>query len=224
MEGGKWVKSGFGAVGRNWARRCALAENLLPVEMAGIGDEIAIVAGLPRCGTSMMMRMLEAGGLPVLADGVRRADEDNPHGYYEFERVKQLKDDKAWLPEAHGRVVKMVSALLPELPADHRYRVVFMERDMTEMLASQRAMLVRLGEADDPRPPEDRVAAFERHVASLLAWLGRQPNFAVLRVSYNDMLHAPEAQIDRVNRFFGGILDVAAMAGTVDRSLYRQRL
>jgi hypothetical protein len=188
-----------------------------------IGDEIAIVAGLPRCGTSMMMRMLEAGGLPVLADGVRRPDADNPLGYYEFERVKQLKEDKAWLPEARGRVVKMVSALLPELPADHRYRVVFMERDMTEMLASQRAMLLRHGEVDDPRPLEHRVAAFERHITSLFAWLGRQPHFALLRVSYNDVLSAPGVQIDRVNRFFGGVLDVAAMAVVVDHTLYRQK-
>ena len=184
-----------------------------------IVDEVVIVAGLPRCGTSMMMRMLEAGGVPVLADGVRRPDEDNPHGYYEFERVKQVKEDKAWLPEARGRVVKMVSALLPELPAEHRYRVVFMERDMAEMLASQRAMLERLGQVDDHRPPEERVAAFERHVTSLLAWLERQPNFALLRVSYNDMLRAPEAEIDRVNRFFGGRLDLTAMAGVVDHAL-----
>lgn len=189
----------------------------------GQADEIVIVAGLPRCGTSMMMRMLEAGGVPVLADGVRRPDEDNPHGYYEFERVKQIKEDKAWLPEARGRVVKMVSALLPELPADHRYRVVFMERDMTEMLASQQAMLVRLGEVDDHRPSEERVAAFERHVTSLLTWLERQPNFTLLRVSYNDMLGTPREQIERVNRFFGGMLDVAAMAGVVDHTLYRQR-
>jgi len=182
-----------------------------------------IVAGLPRCGTSMMMRMLEAGGIPVLADGLRRADEDNPHGYYEFERVKQLREDKAWLPEARGRVVKMVSALLPELPAEHRYRVIFMERDMTEMLASQRAMLERLGEVDDHRSPDERVAAFERHVASLFAWLERQPNFALLRVSYNAMLSAHEAEVDRLNRFLGGLLDVDAMVGVVDHSLYRQR-
>jgi hypothetical protein len=187
------------------------------------GDEIAIVAGLPRCGTSMMMRMLEAGGLPVLVDGVRRPDEDNPCGYYEFERVKQLKVDKTWLPEARGRVVKMVSALLPELPVDHRYRVVFMERDMTEMLASQGAMLARQGRADDDRPVEQQVAAFARHVASLFAWLDRQPNFAVLRVSYNEMLDDPRSQIDRVNGFFGGTLDAAAMAAVVDHALYRQR-
>jgi hypothetical protein len=186
------------------------------------GDEIAVVAGLPRCGTSMMMRMLEVGGVPVLVDSVRPPDEDNPHGYYEYERVKQLEVDKVWLPEAQGRVVKMVSALLPELPRDHRYRVVFMERDVTEMLASQQAMLARHGQADD-RPVEQQVAAFSRHVASLLAWLGRQPNFTVLRVSYNATLDDPRAQVDRVNRFFGGTLDTAAMAAVVDHALYRQR-
>lgn len=187
------------------------------------GDGIAIVSGLPRCGTSMMMRMLETGGVPVLADGVRRPDEDNLHGYYEFERVKRLKHDKAWLPEARGRAVKMVSALLPELPAGYRYRVVLMERDMTEMLASQRAMLTRLGEVDDVRLPKDQVATFHRHLASLVGWLERQPNFALLRVSYNEMLGAPQPQVERVNRFLGGTLDVAAMAAVVDPSLYRQR-
>jgi hypothetical protein len=154
---------------------------------------------------------------------VRRPDEHNPGGYYEFERVKQLEADKAWLPEAQGRVVKMVSALLSELPGDHRYRVVFMERDMTEMLASQQAMLARHGQADDDRPVAQQMAAFSRHVASLLAWLDRQPNFTVLRVSYNETLDDPPGQIDRVNRFFGGTLDTAAMAVVVDHALYRQR-
>lgn len=181
------------------------------------------MSGLPRCGTSMMMRMLEAGGMPVLVDGVRQADEDNPNGYYEFERVKRLKDDKAWLPEASGHVVKMVSALLTELPADYRYRVVFMERDVAEMLESQRAMLLRHGEVDDSRPLQHRVAAFDRHIASLLAWIDRQPNFALLRISYNDVLTDTERQIDMVNRFFGGVLECAAMARVVDVSLYRQR-
>ena len=186
-------------------------------------DEISIVTGLPRCGTSMMMRMLEAGGLPVLVDGVRRPDDDNPHGYYEFERVKQLREDKTWLADARGRVVKMVSALLPELPDDHSYRIVFMERDLQEMLASQHAMLVRLGEPGDERPVEQQVAAFRRHVTSLFTWLERRPNFAVLRVSYNDVLADPAGQIARVNRFFGGTLDSSAMGAVVDRALYRQR-
>lgn len=171
----------------------------------------------------MMMRMLEAGGLPVLTDGVRPPDEDNPHGYYEFEPVKRLGEDKSWVPGAHGRTVKMVSALLPELPPEHHYRVVFMERDMFEVLSSQGAMLDRQGKPDDPRPPSERAAAFERHVRSLLSWMDRQSNFALLRVSYNDVLAAPLVQAGRVDRFLGGGLDVAAMAAAVEPALYRQR-
>lgn len=186
-------------------------------------DGIVVVSGLPRCGTSMMMRMLEAGGLPVLTDGVRSPDEDNPHGYYEFEPVKRLREDKSWVPGAGGQAVKMVSALLPELPPRHRYQVVFMERDMVEVLSSQGAMLDRQGKPDDPRPLSERVAAFESHVRSLLGWVERQSNFALLRVSYHEVLTAPLAQAGRVDRFLGSDLDVAAMAAVVEPSLYRQR-
>ena len=91
-------------------------------------DVVTIVSGLPRSGTSMMMKMLEAGGIELLIDRVRVADADNPKGYYEFERVKQIETDQAWLPEAQGKAVKMISALLRHLPADCRYRIIFMER------------------------------------------------------------------------------------------------
>lgn len=188
-----------------------------------LDDEIAVVSGLPRCGTSMMMAMLEAGGMPVLTDDVRRADEDNPRGYYEFEPVKHLKEDSSWLAEARGKVVKMVSALLPDLPATHRYRVVFMERTMAEILASQRAMLERLGKPADPAADERQAALFERHLSSLRAWMARQGNFAVLFVHYNDLVASPAEHIARIDAFFGGHLDTAAMAAVVDRSLYRQR-
>jgi hypothetical protein len=186
-------------------------------------DELAIVSGLPRSGTSMMMSMLEAGGIPALTDNVRRADEDNPRGYYEFEPVKQLKTDAGWVPDARGKVVKMVSALLPDLPEACRYRVVFMERHMAEILASQRAMLARNGHPADPAGEERQAELFGRHLASLRTWLARQENFTVLYVHYNELLAAPADHIARLNDFFGGDLDTAAMAAVVDRSLYRQR-
>ena len=186
-------------------------------------EEVVVVSGLPRCGTSMMMAMLEAGGIPVLSDGIRRADEDNPRGYYEFERVKRLKEDSSWLADARGKVVKMVSALLPDLPPAHRYRVVFMERRMSEMLASQRTMLERQGRATDPSADRRQAELFERHLASLRAWVARQSNFAVLYVHYNELLTAPSTHITRLDDFFGGTLDTGAMAAVVDRSLYRQR-
>src|SRR5262245_12295550 len=115
----------------------------------GTSDAITIVSGLPRSGTSMMMSMLEAGGLGALTDGIRAADEDNPKGYYEFERVKKIKQDTAWLADAKGRVVKMISQLLLDLPAAYQYRIIFMRRNIDEILASQKQMMVRRGTAKD---------------------------------------------------------------------------
>ena len=107
-------------------------------------NEIIIVSGLPRSGTSLMMQMLDNGGVPVVTDHIRTADTDNPRGYYEFEQVKKIKEDVSWLPETRGKAFKMVSQLLYELPASERYRIIFMERDLDEMLLSQEKMLARL--------------------------------------------------------------------------------
>jgi hypothetical protein len=171
----------------------------------------------------MMMRMLEAGGIEVLSDGVRRADADNPRGYYEFERVKQIERDKSWLDDAEGRVVKMISQLLRHLPSDYTYRVIFMRRRMAEILASQRRMLVRRGESTDAVSDERMAALFRDHIRRVGAWLDQQPNFAVITVSYNEVLEDPVGQAKRINRFCGDRLDVEAMVNVVDRALYRQR-
>jgi len=187
------------------------------------GDVVVVVSGLPRSGTSMMMKMLEAGGLEVLTDWVRTADEDNPEGYYEFERVKQIEHDQAWLPEARGKVVKMVSALLKHLPADYGYRVVFMRRQMDEILASQQKMLVRRGESADRISDARMAQMFQRHLQQVQDWLGRQPNVEVLYVHYGEVLSDPATASERINRFFGGSLDARAMASVVDPDLYRQR-
>lgn len=184
---------------------------------------ITIVSGLPRSGTSMMMKMLEAGGLPVLTDHVRTADADNPKGYYEFERVKQIEEDQAWLPEARGKVVKMIAALLKHLPPDHRYKVVFMQRHIDEVLASQRKMLVHGGEPVDRIPDERMADLFEKHVDRVEAWLAEQPHMDVLYVAYSDVLANPLDQALRINQFLGGNLDVEGMVGVVDPNLYRQR-
>jgi chromatin segregation and condensation protein Rec8/ScpA/Scc1 (kleisin family) len=185
-------------------------------------DEIVIVSGLPRSGTSMMMRMLEAGGLQVVTDNVRRADDDNPQGYYEYERVKSLARDQSWLPHAKGRVVKVISALLRHLPREYRYRVVFMRREMSEILASQRQMLQRRGEPvhdDDAK----MAALFERHLREVESWIGQQHNVKVMYVSYNDVLHSPAEQVATLNRFLDDQLNTAAMTDVVDRALHRQQ-
>jgi hypothetical protein len=182
---------------------------------------LVVVSGLPRSGTSLMMQMLDRGGLEAVTDEIRTPDVDNPRGYYEFEQVKKLKEDASWIPGARGKVVKMVSQLLYDLPSTERYLVVFMERDLDEMLVSQEKMLARLGRPSAPR--EDIRRAFKQHLERLRGWLATQSHLQVLNVRYDELIARPEEQAARVNEFLGGHLDVQAMADAVDPSLYRNR-
>ena len=186
-----------------------------------MNDAIIIVSGLPRSGTSLMMQMLAVGGVEVVTDHVRTADTDNPRGYYEFERVKKIKQDASWLPEARGKAVKMVSQLLYDLPTGEKYRIIFMERDLDEVLASQEKMLERLGRTAAPR--EAMRQSFIVHLDRLHEWLRQRPNIEVLRVRYHDLLERPGGEAERVRAFLGGEADVDRMAGAVDPSLYRNR-
>ena len=184
---------------------------------------MTIVSGLPRSGTSMMMKMLEAGGIPPLTDEIREADADNPQGYYEFERVKKLdKGDSEWLATAEGKSVKVISALLQHLPTDYEYRVIFMERHMPEILASQRKMLDRRGEVDEMED-EKMQALFAKHLQQVKEWLAEQKNFSVLYVHYSEALADARSQAERVKAFLGADLDVDLMTATVDPKLYRNR-
>ena len=185
---------------------------------------VTVVSGLPRSGTSLMMKMLEAGGLPPITDGLRAADEDNPRGYYEFERVKQMpKGDVAWVVEAHGKVVKVISALLEHLPPGHQYRVVFMRRRMAEILASQRQMLIRRGEQADATADAAMSAMFDKHLAKVHAWLDSRADVRHIDVDHAVLMAEPKPQAERLSEFLGGGLDVARTVAAVDSGLYRQR-
>jgi hypothetical protein len=185
---------------------------------------VTIVSGLPRSGTSMMMKMLDAGGIPPLTDEIREADTDNPKGYYEYERVKKLdKGDTAWLEEAQGKSVKVISALLKHLPEGYQYKVIFMQRRMEEILASQKQMLVRRGEAADAVSDDKLADVLDRHLTGVETWMSDRPNVDVLYVSFNETLEAPLEQAQRINQFLGNTLDVEEMVGVVDQTLYRQR-
>jgi hypothetical protein len=187
-------------------------------------DFITIVSGLPRSGTSMMMKMLEAGGIPPLTDEIRNADRDNPKGYYEFERVKQLdKGDNAWLAQARGKAVKVISALLKHLPPDYEYRIIFMRRSTEEILASQRKMLLRRGEPVDRVADEELAVLYEKHLEQVYAWLESQANVSVLDVNYNRLVSRAGEELTAVNRFLGSHLDVEKMSRVVDDRLYRNR-
>ncbi|HST22362.1 MAG TPA: sulfotransferase domain-containing protein [Blastocatellia bacterium] len=186
-------------------------------------DFITIVSGLPRSGTSMMMSALVAGGLPALTDSIRTADEDNPKGYFELEKVKERDRDNSCLEDARGKVVKIISALLKRLPDQHQYKIIFMRRNMDEILASQKQMLIRRGEPTDKVSDERMAEMFGKHLRDVEAWLEKQSNMDVLYVSYNEMLDNPASSIEMINRFLGGALDGEKMTSAVDRKLHRQR-
>jgi len=187
-------------------------------------DYVILVSGLPRTGTSMMMKAIHAGGIEPIVDNIRKADEDNPKGYYEFEPVKKTKEDASWLNDAPGKVVKMVYRLLYDLPAEFQYRVVFMRRDIKEVLASQNKMLERSGKSGGGISDEQMEALFAAELAKCEKWLAEQPNFSVLSVVHRDMINDAATQVQKINDFLDGGLDTEAMASTVDPALYRNRI
>ncbi len=184
---------------------------------------ITIVSGLPRSGTSLMMQMLVAGGMTPLADGERVADADNPRGYLEWERIKQLPNDPACIAEGEGKVVKVISRLLLALPAGHEYRVIFMQRPLPEVLASQDQMLRRRGTYKEGIDPAVISAAFEKHLREVYAWLEGKNYVRSLRISYHEVLSKPEEVARHLAEFLGANLNVEAMNQQVDGSLYRNR-
>ena len=173
----------------------------------------------------MMMKMLQAGGVPLFVDDVRKADEDNPVGYYELEEVKSLlkDEDKAWLGEGRGKAIKIVSTLLPGLPKGLFYKVIFMHRHLDEVILSQNKMLRRRGEPVDESDDERMRGMLEKHLVRTKLWLDGQLNFAVMDVPYSEVIADPQGQATRVRHFLGGDLHVENMVGAVDSSLYHNR-
>ena len=171
----------------------------------------------------MAMKMLEAGGIPLLTDQVRQPDSDNPKGYYEFERVKKLSDgDATWLADADGKCVKVIAGLITYLPPEYEYRVLFMRRKIDEVLASQAKMLENRGEDSKVEDPE-MATLFKKHLRQVRAWMNSQPNLLYLDLDYNLLVADPESYARQINQFLDGGLDVEEMIAVVDHSLYRQR-
>lgn len=186
-------------------------------------DFVTVVSGLPRSGTSMMMQMLEAGGMEILSDNLRKADDDNLKGYYELECVKKLAKDSSCLDDAGGRTVKVISDLLKYMPEKFDYKIIFMLRKMEQILASQKQMLIRRGKPTDAVPDEKLSALFQKGLDHSRAWIEKQPNIDALYISYNEVLSHPAENADKINRFLGGLLDTDKMARCVDKRLNRQK-
>lgn len=184
-------------------------------------DAVTIVTGLPRCGSSMLMQMLAAGGIPPLTDGLRVPDDNNPHGFFEFEPVKSGRAYQEWMPRARRHAVKIVAPLIPAIPKDEHYRVVFCHRPMPQILASQARMLERLGKPAGSDPIALEIA-YLQHIRKALGWLRRQ-RIPVLLLDYTQTIEQPDTAAARLNHFLGGQLDPAAMAAAIDPALHRER-
>ena len=183
-----------------------------------------VVSGLPRSGTSMLMKMLTAGGLQAMVDYVREADSDNPRGYFEFERVKDLtgETDKSWIREARGKCIKVISHLLRDLPDENFYLIIMAERDLGEVIASQNIMLRKRGEANSA-DDEKVVELYKKHLISAKILANVRPNMKMLEVRYSEALDDPRSCAERINKFLGGGLDIDKMKKAVEQQLYRNR-
>ena len=189
------------------------------------GRPVVLVSGLPRSGTSMLMQMLERGGMPIVTDKLRTADEDNPRGYHELERVKELDKttDKSWLKDHRGQVIKLISFLLQDLPLDLNYQVLFMRRNLDEVLRSQNKMLERKGATGMAISDEKMRQNYEFHLKKVYYRLSHISNFRALYLDYPAVVEDPRREAKRIAGFLGRNLDIEAMAGAVEASLYRNR-
>jgi len=170
------------------------------------------------------MSMLQAGGLPLVTDEARAADEDNPKGYFEFEKIKDLAemDDKSWLRDARGKAIKIISHLLKELPEDNYYRIIFARRDLEEIIASQNIMLDRQSESN-PVDDAKAIELYRKHLVNVRFLVRRKPNLEMIELTYGDTLSDPRASAERINSFLGGNLNTEQMSAIVDERLYRNR-
>lgn len=186
-----------------------------------IKGEIIIVSGLPRSGTSMMMQMLDNGGVPIMTDKERTPDENNPKGYLEFEKVKRLHIDQSWIHEAEGKAIKIVTPLLNYLPPEFNYKIIMMERELSEVITSQQKMLGKSVRPDTL--PLPLFTAFRKQQEKVDIWIDSQPQVKLLKINYSDVISDPLSQAERISNFLERELDIHNMAAVVDPTLYRNK-
>ncbi len=188
---------------------------------ASPSSTITIVSGLPRSGTSLMMQLLAAGGLEPLTDEARTPDVSNPRGYFEYEPVKSLARDQSWLPQAQGKVVKIIVQLLPFLPPELPVRIILMQRDLDEVLASQATMLKK----DIPSSQQSALqATFQKHWEQARREFSTRSESSLLVVNHRELLTQPESVITGLETFLAPVrLNREKMLATIDLGLYRNR-
>jgi predicted AlkP superfamily phosphohydrolase/phosphomutase/tetratricopeptide (TPR) repeat protein len=181
--------------------------------------EVIIVSGLPRSGTSMMMQILEAGGIEVFTDEIRQPDQNNPKGYFEYEKTKSLAKDNTWVQEAEGQALKVIAHLLPYLPNNLKYKVIFMQRDMKEVIRSQQKMINK----NIDTFPVAIAQAFEKEVEKVMAWARKEPDVDLLVLNYSEIIANPETEVKKISSFLNVYLDENEMISVIDPTLYRNK-
>jgi hypothetical protein len=184
---------------------------------------IIVVSGLPRSGTSMMMQMLKVSGVDLVMDDTRKPDLYNTRGYYEYEKVKEIKKDTSWLDGIQGKAVKIISQLLYHLPESHQYKIIFMQRNMEEIISSQNKMLSSRGRGSDVINDTIMAEKFERHLEKIRKWIVNQGNIECLYIHYNNIIEDPIKTITKLNDFFDNQINIRPMLKVIDKSLYRIR-
>jgi hypothetical protein len=187
-------------------------------------ESVIVISGIPRSGTSMVMKMLAAGGIEIVTDNLRKPDIDNPEGYFEFEKVKRLKDDFKWLAEMKGKGIKIISHLLYYLPMQLNYKIIFIRRNMEEILASQKKMFERLHKTPDDLDDSILAKKFSSHLVNIDRWINKRDNIECFYVHYNEIVQDPHRQAENIGAFLGSGVSVDNMASVVDLNLYRNRM
>jgi tetratricopeptide (TPR) repeat protein len=189
------------------------------------GEAVIVVSGIPRSGTSLMMQILEANNIEIFTDSVRKADQHNPKGYYEHEKVKQLARDKSWLNQTVGKAVKIISQLLFHLPEYHQYKVIFMTRNLKEVIHSQRTMLREEKKSNEKDVyPAGLENAYKRNIRIVEQWAANRTNIEIEWVDYHDLLSLNDEIISRIGSFIGKPVDKERVAACLDNELYRSKL
>ena len=188
-------------------------------------EPVIVVSGLPRSGTSLMMNILKAGGVELVTDNIRQSDEDNPLGYFELEAVKLLGEGRVdWLAQSPGKVVKIITAQLQHLPDQYEYKIIVMQRLISEVLASQRAMMARNNKNIESQNEAKLGENYKQHLLKVYQWMERQRNVDFIRINYNQLLSNPTTSIEKVTHFLGKTMDGEAMIRAIDPTLHRQRI
>jgi len=189
-----------------------------------IKGEVIIVSGLPRSGTSMMMQMLDHAGIEIYTDKIREADSNNPKGYYEHNNVKSLRRNKRWVAESMDKAVKVISNFIPHLPLIYNYKIIFMERDLDEILTSQREMLMKLGAKDRHEEyPLQVMNSFKKSRDKSKLWASKQSNIEMIEVAYSDVIDNPFEEALRISEFLDHRVTPEDLIKPIDTKLYRQR-